>query len=222
MSGHIVSSFDQDLKNLSRIVLEMGRLTKGSVNDSIASLSSYDTWLAETVIAMDTQIDKLQKEVEDLATLMIARRQPMAHDLREIIASMRIAWDLERIGDLAKNIAKRVKNIDNPNFVKQQVLGVESLANKSTAQLSRILSSFASGDHDEALAVWHADDEIDELYTSLFRELLMYMMEDTRTITFCTHLLFCAKNLERIGDHVTDIAESVYYSRTGEQMPTNL
>ena len=146
---------------------------------------------------------------------MIARRQPMAQDLREIMAAIHIANDLERVGDLAKNTAKRVIAIEG-NFAAQRlVAGVEHIAELSLAQLKNVLDAYATRDLAAAIAVWERDDEIDAMYTSLFRELLTYMMEDPRNITFCTHLLFCAKNLERIGDHATNIAETVHYLITG-------
>ena len=167
------------------------------------------------MIASDRRIDQLQREIEDKATLMIAKRQPMAQDLREIIAAMHIANDLERVGDLAKNIAKRVFAIENNFGAQRLVAGVEHIAELSFAQLKNVLDAYTARDLEAALAVWARDDEIDAMYTSLFRELLTYMMEDPRNITFCTHLLFCAKNLERIGDHATNIAETVHYLITG-------
>ena len=146
---------------------------------------------------------------------MIARRQPMAQDLREIMAAIHIATDLERVGDLAKNTAKRVFAVES-NFASQRlVAGVEHISEMSLAQLKTVLDSYASRDLAAARSVWERDDEIDAMYTSLFRELLTYMMEDPRNITFCTHLLFCAKNLERIGDHATNIAETVHYLVSG-------
>jgi phosphate transport system protein len=146
---------------------------------------------------------------------MIARRQPMARDLREIIAAIRISTDLERVGDLAKNIAKRVVALQGQIQPKKLVHGVEHIAELSLAQLKNVIDAYSVRDLDVAHQVWARDDEIDALYTSLFRELLTYMMEDPRNITFCTHLLFCAKNIERIGDHATNIAETVHYLITG-------
>ena len=160
-------------------------------------------------------MDELQRQIEDEATRMIARRQPMAQDLREIVAAIHIANDLERVGDMAKNTAKRVFAIEG-NFAAQRLVsGVEHIAEMSLAQLKQVLDAYTARDLDGALAVWQRDDEIDAMYTSLFRELLTYMMEDPRNITFCTHLLFCAKNIERIGDHATNIAETIHYLVTG-------
>ncbi|MEJ0097906.1 MAG: phosphate signaling complex protein PhoU [Bauldia sp.] len=215
MSEHIVTSFDEDLNSLSQKIAEMGGLAEQNVADSVAALVSRDVEKAQRVIATDDRIDKLQHELEDAAILMIARRQPMARDLREIMAEIHIANDLERVGDLAKNTAKRVIAIES-NFGSQRlVAGVEHMAELSLTQLKEILDAFASRDLAAAHSVWERDNEIDIMYTSLFRELLTYMMEDPRNITFCTHLLFCAKNIERIGDHATNIAENLHYLITG-------
>ena len=200
---------------MSRKIAEMGGLAEQYVADSVTALAGRDAALAQRVIAGDQRIDKLQQQVEENAIQMIARRQPMARDLREIMAAIHIANDLERVGDLAKNTAKRVIAIES-NFGSQRlVAGVEHIAELAQAQLKNVLDAFAARDLAAALAVWERDDEIDAMYTSLFRELLTYMMEDPRNITMCTHLLFCAKNLERIGDHATNIAETLHYLITG-------
>jgi phosphate transport system protein len=215
MSEHIVTSFDDELNGLSQKIAGMGGLAEQNVADSVAALVSRDVEKAQRVIAADERIDKLQHELEESAILMIARRQPMARDLREIMAAIHIANDLERVGDLAKNTAKRVIAIES-NFGSQRlVAGVEHMAELSLTQLKEILDAFASRDLAAAHSVWERDNEIDAMYTSLFRELLTYMMEDPRNITFCTHLLFCAKNIERIGDHATNIAENLHYLITG-------
>ena len=215
MPEHTVASFDEELGDLSRKIAEMGGLAEQYVADSVTALAGRDAALAQRVIAGDQRIDKLQQQVEENAIQMIARRQPMARDLREIMAAIHIANDLERVGDLAKNTAKRVLAIDS-NFGSQRlVAGVEHIAELAQAQLKNVLDAFAARDLAAALAVWERDDEIDAMYTSLFRELLTYMMEDPRNITMCTHLLFCAKNLERIGDHATNIAETLHYLITG-------
>lgn len=218
MTEHIVSSFDQELKNLAATIAEMGGLAEGLVADSIQALTRMDTDLAHKVIVTDLRLDRLQREVEERAIVLIARRQPMALDLREIMSAMRIAGDLERVGDLAKNIAKRVNAMNQNVVVKKLVIGVEHLAEIALSQLTDVLNAYATRNDTAALDVRSRDDEIDALYTSLFRELLTYMMEDPRNISFCTHLLFCAKNIERIGDHATNIAETVHYTITGEQL----
>ncbi|WAC28215.1 MULTISPECIES: phosphate signaling complex protein PhoU [unclassified Ancylobacter] len=218
MTEHIVSSFDADLKELSRRVVEMGGQAERLVADSVEALVKRDTELAQKVIVLDGPVDLLQREIEEKAILTIARRQPLAGDLREIVAAMRIANDLERIGDLAKNTAKRVLALTGEFHPQKLVRGVEHMSGMVLEQLKMVLDSYASRDNDRALEVWRRDGDIDVLYTSLFRELLTYMMEDPRNISLCTHLLFCAKNIERIGDHATNIAETVNYLATGQQL----
>ena len=215
MSEHIVTSFDEELNGLAQKIAEMGGLAEQNVADSVSALVNRDIEKAQRVISSDERVDKLQRLIEDSAIVMIAKRQPMARDLREIMAAIHIANDLERVGDLAKNTAQRVIAIES-NFGSQRlVAGVEHMAELSLTQLKEILDAFASRDLASARAVWERDNEIDAMYTSLFRELLTYMMEDPRNITFCTHLLFCAKYIERIGDHATNIAETLHYLITG-------
>jgi phosphate transport system protein len=215
MSDHIVTSFDEDLKELAQRISEVGGLAERSVDRSVRALVTVDAAVARQVIEDDDRIDELQHEIEEKAILTIARRQPMAQDLREVMAAIHIANDLERVGDLAKNIAKRVIAIGGQFQPQQFVHGVEHLAELALEQLKNVLDSYVGRDLDQALAVRRRDNEIDVLYTSLFRELLTYMMEDPRNISFCTHLLFCAKNIERIGDHATNISEIVHYLITG-------
>jgi len=218
MSEHTAKAFDADLQELTRKVSEMGGLAEKEVADSVDALAKRDGALAQRVIATDIATDALQREIEERAILTIARRQPMAVDLREIVAALRLANDLERIGDLAKNIAKRVVAL-NGDFPPQKLIrGVEHIADLVLEQLKDVLDSYAQRDLAKAIAVWNGDDRIDAMYTSLFRELLTYMMEDPRNITFCTHLLFCAKNIERMGDHATNIAETVYYMVEGRAL----
>ncbi len=170
---------------------------------------------ADRVIVADAAIDNLQREIEERSVLTIARRQPMAVDLREIVSALRIANDLERIGDLAKNIAKRVMPITADFHPQKLIRGVEHMAALVLTQLKQVLDSYASHDVEKAMGVWNGDEEIDAMCTSLFRELLTYMMEDPRHITFCIHLMFSAKNIERMGDHATNIAETVYFMVQG-------
>jgi len=212
---HTVSAYDDDLKAIARMVTEIGGLAERAVGDAVEALTRLDAGLAQRVITGDKELDRLQREIEDKSILVIARRQPMASDLREIVGAMRIANDIERVGDLAKNIAKRVVAINGVFPHKQLITGVEHLCEIALQQLKKVLDAYASQDDHAANAVRLRDDEIDALYTSLFRELLTYMMEDPRNLTFCIHLLFCAKNIERIGDHATNIAESVHYVVTG-------
>lgn len=216
MTEHIVSSFDNDLKEIGRRVVEMGGQAERLVADSVEALVKRDSEAAQKVIVLDGPIDLLQREIEEKAILTIARRQPLAGDLREIVAAMRIANDLERIGDLAKNTAKRVLALSGEFHPQKLVRGVEHMSGIVLEQLKMVLDSYANRDETRALEVWQRDGEVDVLYTSLFRELLTYMMEDPRNISLCTHLLFCAKNIERIGDHATNIAETVHYLSTGQ------
>ncbi|MEX0752924.1 MAG: phosphate signaling complex protein PhoU [Xanthobacteraceae bacterium] len=208
---HTAKAFDVDLQELNKSVAEMGGLAEKALADSVDALVRLDHGLAAQVIAVDKTIDALQRDIEERAVLTIARRQPMAIDLREVIAAFRIASDLERVGDLAKNIARRVPEL-NGEFRPQKLFrGVEHMAALVLAQLKLVLDSYAARDLGKALAVWKGDKEVDAMCTSLFRELLTYMMEDPRNITFCIHLMFCAKNIERMGDHATNLAETVYY-----------
>lgn len=217
-SEHIVSAFDNELQTLKSRISEMGGMAERLVADSIAALVWRDLTAAREIIDRDKQIDDLQREVDEAAILTIARRQPMAQDLRMIISSIRLSNDIERVGDLAKNIAKRVIAIDGQRLDSHFIHGIEHIADLSLAQLKDVLDAFAAQDTELAYVVWTKDNQIDELYESLFRELLTYMMEDPRNITFCTHLLFCAKNIERIGDHATNIAETVFYLSTGQTL----
>ena len=176
-----------------------------------------DADLAYQVIEADHKVDQLHRQIEEAAIIVIARRQPLAQDLRETIAAIRIANDLERVGDHGKNIAKRAIAIHKERFSQTLRVGVEHLAELGLRQVKKVLDAYATRDVEKAREVCAQDQEIDAVYTSLFRELLTYMMEDPRNITMCTHLLFCAKNLERIGDHATNIAETVFYLITGQQ-----
>ena len=218
MSEHIVSSYDADLQGLRQRIAEMGGIAEKMLVDSVAALARHDKPLAQTVIASDPRLDVLHREVEENAILTIARRQPLAVDLRETISAIRIAGDVERIGDLAKNIAKRALAIGDDFQPHKIVVGLRHMNDLVMAQLKDVLDAYAQKDTAKALDVWKRDGAIDALYTSLFRELLTYMMEDPRNISFCTHLLFCAKNIERIGDHTTNIAETVHYLVTAETL----
>jgi phosphate transport system protein len=216
MTEHIVRSYDTELEGLRRSLAEMGGISERMLGDSTIALVRGDTQLAQKVIASDQRLDILQRDIEERAVLTIARRQPLAVDLRELISAIRLASDIERIGDLAKNISKRAVAISGQFQPPQRaVVGLDHMSRMVQAQLKDVLDAYARSDEQKAMAVWARDNEIDALYTSLFRELLTYMMEDPRNITFCTHLLFCAKNVERIGDHTTNIAETIHYLVTG-------
>ncbi|HEX8665162.1 MAG TPA: phosphate signaling complex protein PhoU [Beijerinckiaceae bacterium] len=218
MADHIVSSYDAELTRLRRAISEMGGIAEKMTADAMTALTRRDTGLAQAVIAADARLDALQRAVEEQAILTLVRRQPMAVDLRETIAAIRISGDLERIGDLAKNVAKRSLAIGGQFQPQKLMAGLTHMSDLAQAQLKDVLDAYARGDKDAAEDVWRRDGAIDALHTSLFRELLTYMMEDARNITFCTHLLFCAKNVERIGDHTTNIAETVHYLVTGEAL----
>ena len=216
MAEHTVKAFDTDLQDLARMVAEMGGLAEKQVADAVDALARRDTTLAQRVTVADVQIDTLQHEIEERAVLTIARRQPMAVDLREIVSALRISNDLERIGDLAKNIAKRVIALNAEFPPPKLIRGVEHMTDLLLGQLKAVLNAYARRSVSEAMAVWRGDEEIDAVCTSVFRELLTYMMEDPRNISFCIHLLFCAKNIERMGDHATNIAETVHYMIEGK------
>jgi phosphate transport system protein len=218
MEQHTARAFDIDLQDLARLVAEMGGLAEKQIGESVDALNSHDLALAQRVIALDDKIDMLQREIEEKAILTIARRQPMAVDLRDIVGALRVANDLERIGDLAKNIAKRVGALDDEIELTKVLRGVEHMADLVLAQIKDVLDAYTRRDVEKALGVWRGDEEVDAVNNSLFRELLTYMMEDPRNISLCIHLLFCAKNIERMGDHATNIAETVYYIVEGRPL----
>lgn len=218
MDEHIVTSYDEELKFIVRRISEMGGQAERMVERSVAALMSGDWGLAQSVVADDVLLDAAQRELDERAIMTIAKRQPMAQDLREIVGAIRISNDLERIGDLGKNIAKRVIAVQDHQQPIKLVRGIEHLSELALEQLKEALDAYAERDEAHAQRVRDGDSEIDAMYTSIFRELLTYMMEDPRNITACTHLLFSAKNIERIGDHATNIAETIYYIKTGEQM----
>jgi phosphate transport system protein len=211
MTEHTARAFDADLRELSAKIGEMGRLDQKQIVEAMEALQRRDVTLAASIIVADDQVDALQRQIEEKAVVTIARRQPMGSDLREIVGALRISNDLERIGDLAENVAKRVVLIGDQLPINELVLQLERMKQAVLGQLVRVLESYERRDVAEALEVWRQDQAIDGLNSSMFREALTHMMEDPRNITFCTHLLFCAKNLERIGDHTTNVAETVYY-----------
>ncbi|RJT38807.1 phosphate transport system regulatory protein PhoU [Mesorhizobium waimense] len=217
-SVHIVSAYDEELKYLSKRIAAMGGHAERMVEQAITALVNADPGLAQKVIRDDVVLDEGQREIDDKAIVIIAKRQPMATDLREIVGAIRISADIERVGDLGKNVAKRVVAVTDGRQPTSLFRGLEALADLALTQLKEVLDVYASRSVENIGFVRDRDDQIDAMYTSLFRELLTYMMEDPRNITPCTHLLFCAKNIERIGDHATNIAETIYYIVTGDQM----
>jgi phosphate transport system protein len=218
MPQHTVKTFDEDLEQLARKIGEMGRLVQKQVADAVDALTECDVRIAQMVLTADDVIDAIQHEIEGKAVLTIARRQPMAIDLREIVGALRISNDLERVGDLAENIAKRTLQAGGSLRLNQVMDGVGRMAKLVLDQLDQVINSYIYHDVAKALEVWRNDQQVDAINNSLFRELLTYMMEDPRSITYCTHLLFCIKNLERMGDHATNIAEIVYYIVEGHSL----
>jgi len=219
--AHIASAYSGELDYLTKRIAAMGGHAERMVEQAIAALVHGDPSLAQKVVRDDSVLDEAQREVDDKAIVIIARRQPMARDLREVIGAIRISADLERVGDLAKNVAKRAVVVADGGQPTRLFRGIEALADLALAQLTQVLDVYATRVVEKLGYMRDRDDEIDAMYTSLFRELLTYMMEDPRNITPCTHLLFCAKNIERIGDHATNIAETIHHIVTGEQMPAD-
>ena len=217
MTEHTVRSFSADLEDLSGDLARMGGLAEDMLSDAIQAISTRDLALADTVVARDPQVDSLQVEAEKKILRLLALRQPLARDLRQTISALKIAAELERIGDLAKNIAKRAKVLDTIEPV-AALKGVARMGKLVSAQLKRVLDAYSALEPDAANKVWNRDEEVDEHYQSLFREVVTYMIEDPRTISACAHLLFVAKNLERIGDHCTNIAEEIHFLVTGETL----
>lgn len=218
MTQHIVRAYDEELRGLSSRISQMGGIAEAMLVDAVDALTRRDVAKARTVIERDDQLDAIQHEIEEMAVLLIARRQPMANDLRHIMGTIRIASDIERIGDLVKNIAKRITVMEERFLSMRSLSGIQHMAHLVLGQIKAVLDSFAQNSADLARHVWLHDGEVDTLHNSLFRELLTYMMEDPRSITFATHLLFIAKNVERAGDHATNIAETVYFIETGRQL----
>ncbi len=222
-SEHIVTSYEAELTELASSISQMGGMVESAIAQSIEALLSHDKKKAKKIAKDDRLVGDMQRKIDENAVSMIARRQPMASDLRLIISSIHVANDLERIGDMAKNISRRIKHIKggedlSPSFYN----GVRHMTDLTLFQIKTALDAFAARDTKAAIAVCERDDEVDALYISIFRELLTYMMEDPRNISQCTNLLFCAKNLERAGDHATNIAEAAYYLETGKNLQVML
>lgn len=215
---HTIRAFDEELQDLTGQVSAMGRIAAALVEKSVNALIENDKTLADDVVKADLQLDAMQRTAETAAVQIIARRQPVANDLRRIVGAMRMVSNLERVGDLAKNIAKRAAIMDASLNRGVVSAGFSTLAEAAKSQLAGALDAFQNNDAETACQIRLQDEHIDVLYNGLFRELLTYMMEDQRSITLCAHLLFCAKNLERIGDHATNLAETVEYIVTGDDV----
>jgi len=217
-SRHIVTSFEGDLKKLRDMIAGMGGLVERAVADATTALLNHDAANAARVVEMDPAIDAEERAVEQFAVQLLALRQPVADDLRQVVSALKVITDLERIGDYAANIAKRSLVI-NQVASSFSLSGLGQMALLVQQNLKSSIDAVGEADPQKAVAVWRADQMVDDLYNTIFRELITYMMEDARSISACTHLLFIAKNLERIGDHSTNIAELTYYAVTGESLP---
>lgn len=213
---HIVRSYDEDLERLNNMVMEMGGMAQAQFHRAMEALLKRNEEVANAIVMEDERIDSLERELDLYTVELIARRQPMADDLRIVIAGLRVSANLERIGDYAKNIAKRTTVLSQGPNMASAMNTLRRMGSLVEAMLNNVLDAFSTHDLDKADQVRAQDTEVDMLHTSLFRELLTHMMEDPRTITTCAHLLFVAKNVERIGDHVTSIAEQIYFMVKGE------
>ena len=217
-SEHLVKSFDQDLKRLTDMLIRMGGIVENQVALASEAIMDRNAEAATKTVEEDVKVDALEREVDQFVIRMLALRQPMAGDLRQIVAGLKVTGDLERIGDYAANVAKR--SIVLGQFPAPYSLGgLAHMAALVQGQLKTIIDALGTSDTEKAVEVWRSDRAVDDIYNTIFRELITYMMEDPRNITPCTHLLFIAKNLERIGDHTTNIAETIYYSVTGQSLP---
>ena len=220
MTEHTVKAFSEELDALSALLSRMGGLSESMVADAVSAVSRRDTALGQDVIGRDGRVDEMERDVEKQIVRLLALRQPMARDLREVLAAYRLSLEIERIGDLAKNIAKRALILNEAEPV-NVTRSVERMGRLVGGRLKEVLDAYGNRDTKRAMVVWSSDDDVDEYYNSLFRELLTYMMGDARMINSCAHLLFIAKNMERIGDHCTNMAEIVHFLVTGEDMPSN-
>jgi phosphate transport system protein len=216
-SEHLVKAYDEELQKLSNTIVEMGGLAESQLGTAIEAVATRDTELAGRVLEGDHKVDQLERDLDNLAIRLLALRQPVARDLREIFAALKIGSDLERIADYAANVAKRSIALSQTPAVRP-VYALPRMAHFAQLLIKDVLDAYVQRDADKAYAVWTRDAELDEMYSSLFRVLLTYMMEDPRSIGPCTHLLFMAKNIERIGDHATNIAENLYYLVNGRPL----
>ena len=214
---HIVKSYDDELTELNSVIARMGGLAEAQLVSAIEAVRTRDSELASRTIEADAKVDALENEIDDSVVKMLALRQPMAKDLREILAALKISSDLERIADYATNVAKRTISLVQAPTVRPAHV-IPRMGRIALVMLRDVLDAYDTQDATKAIDVWRRDEEVDEMYNSLFRELLTYMMEDARSITSCTHLLFMAKNIERIGDHTTNIAETIYFMIHGEPL----
>jgi phosphate transport system protein len=216
-SAHIITSYDSELTRLTGEIVRMGELSVSQLEAAIDVVERRDERAAQRVVANDDAIDQLEQEISHDVVRLLALRAPMAGDLRNVFAALRIAADIERIGDYAANVAKRSIPLSMVAPV-SPAKGLGYLAKLAAVEVREVLMAYRDQDAERAYQVWKSDAELDEAYTGFFRQLLTYMMEDPRNITPCTHLLFMAKNIERIGDHATNIAENVWFQVHGEPL----
>ena len=217
MTTHIVKSYEEQLQNLNNAIVKMGGLAETQLENAVNALIDRDSEGADATIGRDDRIDDLEKNIEEKVVDLIAFRQPMAIDLRETVSAMKISSDLERIGDLSKNIAKRSRSADMelPDDIKKNIKAAANLVQKN---LKLVLDSYVDRDKDKAMKVWNSDEEIDNLVNVTMNSIIQFMSKNKNNIKGSTHLLFVAKNLERMGDHATNIAEIVYYLVTGDNI----
>jgi len=213
---HIVKSFDEELNNLRALIVEMGGMVEGQLKDAITILEKYDPAKAKKLIERDKKLDDLEGRVVDMATQVLALRQPFAEDLRIILTALKISSNLERMGDYSKNIAKRMLTIESIPTLASPKKSIIAMSRLAEPMIIGVIDAFVDRDAKKALSIIEKDKDVDRVYNSLFRELLTYMMEDNKNISGCIHLMFIAKNVERIGDHATNIAEQVHFMETGE------
>ncbi len=219
MAEHTIKAFDEEIDRLRGLIAEMGGRAEAAIENAMLALQRQDRELAAQVVADDKRIDAIEAEVEKLVVQVIALRAPMANDLRDVIAALKIVSVVERIGDYAKNIAKRVPQIVTNQHMLEPVSLLPSMGQVAGEMVQDALNAFAARDADLALAVIERDTVVDDFYNSVFRTLVTFMVENPKTISECAHLLFVAKNIERIGDHATNVAEMVYYAATGQTLP---
>jgi len=216
-SQHTVRSYEEELRALEATILRMGGLAEGQLAAAIEAIAKRDTELAQRTVQSDKQIDQIEHDIAEQTTRLLALRQPMAADLRQVIGALKLAGEIERIGDYAKNIAKHflvVNRLPGP----QTGTLMQRMGQMAQEMIKDVLDAYSNKQPERAIAVWKRDGDVDELYNTQFRALLTYMLEDSRTITACTHLLFMAKNIERIGDHATNMAETVHFVLTGKRL----
>lgn len=220
MADETASTLPDELEKIASDLLRMGGLAEAMILDACEAVRKDDAGLANSVVARDPQVDALEAEVEKQIIALIARRQPQADDLRAVLAALKVAAELERIGDLSRNIAKRSQQLGD-NLGNAMRNGIMRMGQAVSLQLKNVLDAYSSVDEVAARAVWEGDEDIDQFYNSLFREMLTYMIEDPRLIGAGAHVLFMAKNLERVGDHCTNIAEFVHFQATGNYLDSS-